>query len=155
MTTLTPTRLLDEVRSELRLFVAINRLLDGLLAQSLAQTELSGDAAWQEALERKQILLDEVEALEPAVRVRQARVLAEQLLAAEQWEIAAHLQEAVRVMRERFLALMECEQAAEQTLQGQVDELRDALFAQRCRQQATTAYQGATSRRPRFVNLMR
>lgn len=150
------THVLAEARSVMRVFATINRLLDALVTLSGAHATPGNDAEWQQLLQRKQVLLDEVETLHPATQVRQARLLAAHLLAAEQWEIAEQLQETVRVMRARFTALMDAEHAAEDVLRQQVDELRELLLAHQRQRFAKTVYQdGAEPRKPRFMNSVR
>jgi len=148
-----PTVLLAEAHTLLRVCAAINRLLGALLAISHGQLALRDDPAWQQLLQRKQTLLDELEALNPGRPVHQARQLAARLLAAEQWDAAAQLQEAVGSMHERFVTLLACEQTAERQLQQQVDALRETLYTEQRRQSAHSAYQDGTARRrSRFVN---
>ena len=117
------THLIAEARAVLRMLDSIARLLETLVAISNAQTAVLRDGEWAKVVSRKQVLLDEIEVQQPGVLVRQARKLVAQLVEAQQWEMAEQLEEAMRLIRERFINLAANEHAIQQLLQQQVDML--------------------------------
>jgi len=152
----TQEQILAETRSAFRLQQGVLRSLDMLLRLSAAQWDALDGDAWEQVLQRKQLLLDELEKVKIGVLVSQARSLAEQLIEIEQWELAEGLQENIRVIRERFVALAEREHLTQQKLQQRVDVLRTSLCEQRQHHQAQVAYEGSPAEAPpRFLNGLR
>ena len=149
-------QILAETQSAFRLQQSVLRSLDMLLKLSHAQLDSLDGNAWEQILQRKQLLLDELEKLKIGIIVNQARQLAEKLVDCEQWEFAENMRENIRIIREKFLALAEREHSTQQYLQQRVAALRTTLCERQQHQQAQAAYEGPASEVPsRFLNGLR
>jgi hypothetical protein len=151
-----PKRLLAEAQSALRIQQNIVQSLDLLLKLSAAQLDTLDEHGWEQVLQRKQLLLDEIEQMQLAIHINLARRLAEQLHSHNQWEAAESLHELNRVIREKLILLAEREHLAQQHLEQQVTQLRGTLCAKQHQWQGQGAYKGPVTAAPaRFLDGLR
>lgn len=149
------SQLVAEVHTTLRQLQSLDRVLNLLMSLSAAQMQQENPDEWDSILARKQLLLDELEALHPGRIVQEARALMERLHAAHLPNVADELRDAVAHSRDRFTELAQCEHAAEQALRQQIERLHTHLLAGEQQQQMRLAYrrvvEGAAPR-ARFMN---